>query len=151
MDDEISGDDCGDFSFFKRKLQESRKFEDTIQIQLNKANNDPQKCRSIWESIQDASQSRKRQILRCVDYYEPMIMHLQLLALADPPTSTTRDALKQLQLRRSELDLLRTELTVEDIVQQNTLKVFKRKCSSFHPAHITPNPSGSPLLPKDQV
>ena len=52
----------------------------------------------------------------------------------DPSSASTRAAMRQLQLRRSELDLLHTELTVEDIVHQNTFKVFRRKCSSFHPA-----------------
>lgn len=61
----------------------------------------------------------------------------------------TRQALKELQTRRSELDLLRTELSVEDIVHENTVKVFKRKCSSFHPAQIASNPSGAPLLPSE--
>lgn len=70
---------------------------------------------------------------------------------AEHATPESRQALKQLQVRRSELDLLRTELTVEDIVLENSLKVFKRKCSSYHPAHLSAPKDAAPLLQAKDV
>jgi ribosomal protein S16 len=53
------------------------KYDDTIQIQLNKAGNQKEACRSVWETIVGTHRARQGQIQKCIDFYRPVVADLQ--------------------------------------------------------------------------
>jgi hypothetical protein len=113
-------------------LAEQRKFDDTIQIQLNKADNKTAECENIWKTLTRSHNERIEGIKMCQQVNQEQVEHLKL----DP-----RDEKRKVQSKRitAERDLLDYELGVEEIVQTHTTKIFKRKCSSFKIEEETEN------------
>jgi len=112
-----------------------RKIDDTIQIQLNKAKNDPGRCKTIGDLIQDSHSTRTQAIRRCIDYYVPKLESLQQ-SLKDKNGESRDRSLIKLGITKAELGFLHSELEVEKILEKSTSNVFRRKCSSYHHSNM---------------
>merc|ERR1712179_698622 len=112
---------CHDFFLFQDSLKKLRVLDDKIIYTLNSslptdsfktAFDGEQSCKQLHTQLMNSYSSREESINRCIE----------------------ETALKVQKLRR-EQSLLRqfqTELSVEEIIKERTLKVFNERCRNFY-------------------
>eukprot|EP01120_Amphizonella_sp_Union-15-10_P013363 TRINITY_DN6188_c0_g1_i1.p1 TRINITY_DN6188_c0_g1~~TRINITY_DN6188_c0_g1_i1.p1 ORF type:complete len:149 (-),score=23.06 TRINITY_DN6188_c0_g1_i1:73-519(-) len=112
---------CEDFKVFKNFLKEKRKLEDTINIELNKLNNEPERCKQLWKTLISLHEFRKSSIKRCINFTEFFMERL---------TNEGGDK-REVYMARAQINFLHTELKVENVLRDSVAKAFKSKCSSY--------------------
>jgi hypothetical protein len=123
---------CEDFNFFESRLTALRKADDSIAIELNKINvNSQDDCGNIWRKLTAGYELRDRAIHRCLDAAAGSVAALRAEAKANPDdTDVELDLLRE----QDKLSNIKSELTVEQIVKNRSLMLFKNKCHSFKEA-----------------
>ncbi|XP_065906894.1 protein MIX23-like [Dysidea avara] len=127
---------CGEFREFKEALQLLRTTDDKIIYRLNTSVptisfagevNAHDECKSLYEQLQSGYESRKKAIQRCVDIDKQEVQRLkQENDTAGDDISL--EAHKKLRSQQTKLRLMQSELTVEDVIKERSLKVFKERC-----------------------
>src|SRR4051794_12465569 len=98
--------------------------DDTVALQLNKANNDHDKCLQVWQTLRDSHGKRQAAISTCILLYEPII-EARAISVSGLPApsyrspqrlrqeaSVDQSKLKELRVRSYERGFLTTELDV---------------------------------------
>ncbi len=101
---------CSDFVHFRNLLKEDRRFDDNLKYRLNAIDvNDYMSCANIAVWLNKMHCARRATIKKCVNELEQ--------------SGNIND-----QVLRKELLLLKGELVVEEIVEEQSWSVLKGKC-----------------------
>uniref|UniRef100_A0A803K7E1 Protein MIX23 n=2 Tax=Xenopus tropicalis TaxID=8364 RepID=A0A803K7E1_XENTR len=84
-----------------------------------------QTCKQLYQSLQDAHSSRDKAIKRCIAQTSTAVNNLQAERLKD---SDNLALIKLLRKEQSKLKFLKSELNVEEVVNDRSLKVFNERC-----------------------
>ncbi|CAL8312483.1 unnamed protein product [Merluccius merluccius] len=131
---------CEDFSMFQEALKAIRTIDDRIVHSLNTTVptvsfsgkvDATQTCQQLYQSMMEAHLSRDKAIKACIAQTSEVVGHLR--------EERTKDAdnlavLKQLRKEQTKLKLMQSELNVEEVINDRSLKVFNERCRT----HYTP-------------
>ncbi|XP_035512140.1 coiled-coil domain-containing protein 58 [Morone saxatilis] len=131
---------CEDFSMFQEVLKLMRTIDDRIVHSLNTTVptvsfsgkvDATQTCRQLYESMMQAHLSRDKAIKACIAQTSEMIGHLREERAKE---SENLALIKQLRKEQTKLKLMQSELSVEEVVNDRSLKIFSERCR----IHYTP-------------
>ncbi|KAJ8375543.1 hypothetical protein SKAU_G00061230 [Synaphobranchus kaupii] len=131
---------CEDFSMFQEVLKLMRTIDDRIVHALNttvptasfKGKVDAtQTCKELYKSLIEAHSSRDIAIKTCIAQTSGVVSQLSEERARD---SDNLSLIKQLRKAQTKLKLMQSELNVEEVVNDRTLKVFSERCR----IHYTP-------------
>ncbi|NP_001290947.1 coiled-coil domain-containing protein 58 [Esox lucius] len=125
---------CEDFSMFQEVLKTMRSIDDRIVHSLNTTVptasfssrvDASQTCKQLYESLLEAHLSRDRAIKTCIARTSEVVSQLREERAKDSDNMTT---LRLLRKEQTKLKLMRSELNVEEVVNDRSLKVFSERC-----------------------
>lgn len=90
-----------------------------------------QTCKQLYESLMEAHLSRDRAIKSCIAQTSEVVGRLREERAKD---SENLALIKQLRKEQTNLKLMQSELNVEEVVNDRSLKVFTERCR----IHYTP-------------
>uniref|UniRef100_A0A3Q1AWR0 Protein MIX23 n=3 Tax=Amphiprion TaxID=80969 RepID=A0A3Q1AWR0_AMPOC len=131
---------CEDFSMFQEVLKVMRTIDDRIVHALNTTVptvsfsgkvDATQTCKQLYESMMEAHLSRDKAIKACIAQTSEVVGHLREERAKD---SENLVLIKQLRKEQTKLKLMQSELNVEEVVNDRSLKVFNERCR----IHYTP-------------
>lgn len=124
---------CLDFLYFRRLVAGSRSFwDDNINHRLNEIDVvRPESCRALWESLQRAHNLRLASIRRCIQVLEERVAGSPLRPAPHADRVPNQDSLGDGLVLRKEIGLLKSELTVEEVVTLRTMERFQSKCRHY--------------------
>ncbi|XP_020483747.1 protein MIX23 [Labrus bergylta] len=132
--------DCEDFSMFQEVLKVMRNIDDRIVHSLNTTVptvsfsgkvDATQTCKQLYESMMEAHLSRDKAIKSCISQTSQVVGQLRQERAKD---SDNLALIKQLRKEQTKLKLMQSELNVEEVVSDRSLKVFNERCR----IHYTP-------------
>ncbi|KAM9337731.1 protein MIX23 [Symphorus nematophorus] len=131
---------CEDFSMFQEVLKVMRTIDDRIVHALNTTVptvsfsgkvDATQTCKQLYESMMEAHLSRDKAIKSCIAQTSEVVGQLREERAKD---SENLALIKQLRKEQTKLKLMQSELNVEEVVNDRSLKVFNERCR----IHYTP-------------
>ncbi|XP_070841813.1 protein MIX23 [Chaetodon trifascialis] len=131
---------CEDFSMFQEVLKVMRTIDDRIVHALNTTVptvsfsgkvDATQTCKQLYESLMEAHLSRDKAIKSCIAQTSEVVGRLREERAKD---SANLALIKQLRKEQTNLKLMQSELNVEEVVNDRSLKIFKERCR----IHYTP-------------
>ncbi|XP_067434621.1 protein MIX23 isoform X2 [Thunnus thynnus] len=90
-----------------------------------------QTCKQLYESMMEAHLSRDKAIKACIAQTSEVVGQLREERAKD---SENLALIKQLRKEQTKLKLMQSELNVEEVVNDRSLKVFSERCR----IHYTP-------------
>ncbi|XP_049421876.1 protein MIX23 isoform X2 [Epinephelus fuscoguttatus] len=90
-----------------------------------------QTCKQLYESMMEAHLTRDKAIKSCIAQTSEVVGQLREERAKD---SENLELIKQLRKEQTKLKLMQSELNVEEVVNDRSLKVFKERCR----IHYTP-------------
>lgn len=137
---ELSQMSCEDFGEFKEALKVLRLIDDKIIYQLNKSVptvsfageiNAQEKCRQLYSELLAGYQTRGEAIKKCIHTVNENAQQLRRRRENNPDDM---QIMRDLRKEQTKLRLMQSELSVEEVIQQRTFKVFNERCwKSFKP------------------
>lgn len=133
-EDSITDLQCHDFSLFQEVLKGMRVKDDRITHALNTAIptqsfageiNATEKCKSLYQELVASNGRRVSMIKKCINEVSEKVEAHRKLRQADMDDVDTLKALRKQQTR---LRQMQAELSVEEIVMDQSLKVFYERC-----------------------
>ncbi|CAN9506292.1 unnamed protein product [Ophioblennius macclurei] len=131
---------CEDFSMFQEVLKVMRTIDDRIVHALNTTVptvsfsgkvDATQTCKQLYESMLEAHLSRDKAIKACIAQTSEVVGQLREERAKDGENLAV---IKQLRKEQTKLKLMQSELNVEEVVNDRSLKVFNERCR----IHYTP-------------
>ncbi|KAG8009475.1 Coiled-coil domain-containing protein 58 [Nibea albiflora] len=131
---------CEDFSMFQEVLKVMRTIDDRIVHSLNTTVptvsfsgkvDATQTCKQLYESLMEAHLSRDKAIKSCIAQTSEVVGQLREERAKD---SENLALIKQLRKEQTKLKLMQSELNVEEVVNDRSLKIFNERCR----IHYTP-------------
>ncbi|XP_051543746.1 protein MIX23 [Myxocyprinus asiaticus] len=131
---------CEDFAMFQEVLKVMRTIDDRIVHALNTTVptvsfsgkvDATQTCKELYESLMEAHLSRDKAIKACITETSTVVGQLREERAKD---SDNLSIIKQLRKEQTKLKLMQSELNVEEVVNDRSLKVFNERCR----IHYTP-------------
>ncbi|TNN88826.1 Coiled-coil domain-containing protein 58 [Liparis tanakae] len=131
---------CEDFSMFQEGLKVLRTIDDRIVHALNTSLptvsfsgkvDATQTCRQLYESMMDAHLTRDKAIKYCIAQSSEEVGQLREQRAKD---SENLALLRLLRKEQNKLKLMKSELNVEEVVNDRSLKIFSERCR----IHYTP-------------
>ncbi|XP_074478178.1 protein MIX23 [Sebastes fasciatus] len=131
---------CEDYSMFQEVLKVMRTIDDRIVHALNTAVptisfsgkvDATQTCKQLYESMMEAHLTRDKAIKSCIAQTSEEVAQLREERAKD---SENLALIKQLRKEQTKLKLMQSELNVEEVVNDRSLKVFSERCR----IHYTP-------------
>ncbi|XP_067010867.1 protein MIX23 [Anabrus simplex] len=130
--------ECVDFLEFQDSLKKMRSLDDKIVYALNtsiptesfKGQVDPSStCKQLHDQLKSSYKKRDAAIKRCISYTAEKVKQLkeQREKNANDPV-----LLKALRKEQTQLRLLQTELSVEEVVREQTNKIYYERCRAFY-------------------
>ncbi|XP_063062337.1 protein MIX23 [Engraulis encrasicolus] len=125
---------CEDFSMFQEVLRAMRTIDDRIVHSLNTTVptasfsgkvDATQTCKDLYTSLIEAHSSRDRAIKACIAETSAALGHLREQRAKDSDNLTL---IKQLRKEQTKLKLMQSELNVEEVVNDRSMKVFVERC-----------------------
>ncbi|KAL7835473.1 hypothetical protein SRHO_G00278200, partial [Serrasalmus rhombeus] len=125
---------CEDFSMFQEVLKAMRTIDDRIVHALNTTVptasfsgkvDASQTCRELYESLLEAHLSRDKAIKACITETSAVVAQLREERAKD---GDNLSIIKQLRKEQTKLKLMQSELNVEEVVNDRSLKVFSERC-----------------------
>nr|XP_057916128.1 protein MIX23 isoform X1 [Doryrhamphus excisus] len=132
--------DCEDFSMFQEMLRTMRTIDDRIVHSLNTTVptvsfsgkvDATQTCKQLYQSMMEAHLSRDKAIKTCITQASEVVGQLREARTKDGDNLAL---IKQLRKEQTKLKLMQSELNVEEVVNDRSLKVFNERCR----IHYTP-------------
>ncbi|XP_026872041.1 coiled-coil domain-containing protein 58 [Electrophorus electricus] len=129
---------CEDFSMFQEVLKVMRTIDDRIVHALNttvptasfSGKVDAAKtCKDLYESLMEAHLSREKAIKKCIRETSAVVGQLREERAKD---SDNLSLIKQLRKEQTKLKLMQSELNVEEVVNDRSLKVFSERCRIYY-------------------
>jgi hypothetical protein len=105
---------CKDFLYFKKLLNEARKLDDNLNHKLNNMKNPQKECPQLKDEMSMIFHNRRNNINFCIENFK-----------------TKQRTSGQPFMHKKELALLKSELVVEDILQDRAWEVLYNKCRNF--------------------
>ncbi|XP_046743914.1 protein MIX23 [Diprion similis] len=130
--------DCGDFLEFQDNLKKMRLLDDKIIYTLNTTIptdsfkgqvNATATCKDLFQQIQTGHAQRETAIQTCINAAKERVKSLKEQRDSG---KNEPELLKSLRKEQNKLRLLQTELNVEDVVRQQTTRVYSERCRSFY-------------------
>ncbi|KAJ8010965.1 hypothetical protein DPEC_G00080630 [Dallia pectoralis] len=130
---------CEDFSMFQEVLKVMRNIDDRIVHSLNTTVpttsfsgrvDASQTCKQLYASLMEAHLSRDRAIKTCIARTSELVSKLR----EERASANNMTTLRLLRKEQTKLKLMRSELNVEEVVNDRSLKVFNERCRT----HYTP-------------
>ncbi|XP_054479107.1 protein MIX23 isoform X2 [Anoplopoma fimbria] len=90
-----------------------------------------QTCKQLYESMMDAHLTRDKAIKSCIAQTSQEVAHLREQRATD---SENLALIKLLRKEQTKLKLMQSELNVEEVVNDRSLKIFSERCR----IHYTP-------------
>uniref|UniRef100_A0A3B4ZFJ5 Protein MIX23 n=1 Tax=Stegastes partitus TaxID=144197 RepID=A0A3B4ZFJ5_9TELE len=137
---------CEDFSMFQEVLKAMRTIDDRIVHALNTTVptvsfsgkvDATQTCKQLYESMMEAHLSRDKAIKACIAQTSEVVGHLREERAKDSENlALIKQLRKDLIWLHTDLgkELMQSELNVEEVVNDRSLKVFNERCR----IHYTP-------------
>ncbi|KAM8823397.1 protein MIX23 [Spinachia spinachia] len=131
---------CEDFSMFQEVLKVMRNIDDRIVHALNTTVptvsfsgkvDATQTCKELYESMMDAHLSRDKAIKSCIAQTSEEVAQLRKQRAKDGENLTL---IKLLRKEQTKLKLMQSELNVEEVVNDRSVKLFSERCR----IHYTP-------------
>ncbi|XP_061569414.1 protein MIX23 [Cololabis saira] len=131
---------CEDFSMFQEVLKVMRTIDDRIVHALNTTVptvsfsgkvDATQTCKQLYESMMEAHLNRDKAIKACIAQTSQVVEQLREQRAKD---NENLALIKQLRKEQTNLKLMQSELNVEEVVNDRSLKVFNERCR----IHYTP-------------
>ncbi|KAA8580752.1 protein MIX23 isoform X1 [Etheostoma spectabile] len=125
---------CEDFSMFQEVLKLMRTIDDRIVHSLNTTVptvsfsgkvDATQTCKQLYESMMEAHMTRDKAIKSCIAQTSEVVGQLREERAKD---SENLALLKQLRKEQTKLKLMQSELNVEEVVNDRSLKIFSERC-----------------------
>ncbi|XP_062841862.1 protein MIX23 [Trichomycterus rosablanca] len=125
---------CEDFSMFQEVLKAMRTIDDRIVHALNTTVptasfsgkvDATQTCKKLYESLMEAHRSRDKAIKTCILETSEVVGRLRKERVKD---NDDLSVIKQLRKEQTKLKLMQSELNVEEVVNDRSLKVFNERC-----------------------
>ncbi|XP_069015508.1 protein MIX23 [Embiotoca jacksoni] len=125
---------CEDFSMFQEVLKAMRTIDDRIVHALNTTVptvsfsgkvDATQTCKQLYESMMEAHLSRDKAIKVCIAQTSELVGHLREERAKD---NENLALIKQLRNEQTNLKLMKSELNVEEVVNDRSLKIFSERC-----------------------
>ncbi|XP_015249661.1 coiled-coil domain-containing protein 58 [Cyprinodon tularosa] len=125
---------CEDFSMFQEGLKVMRTIDDRIVHALNTTLptvsfsgkvDATQTCKELYESLMKAHLSRDKAIKTCIAQKSEVVARLREEREKD---SEDLKLIKQLRKEQTNLKLMQSELNVEEVVNDRSLKIFTERC-----------------------
>uniref|UniRef100_U5EHM1 Protein MIX23 n=1 Tax=Corethrella appendiculata TaxID=1370023 RepID=U5EHM1_9DIPT len=128
---------CGDFSEFQEQLKKMRELDDKIIYALNTSLptesfqgqiDAHSTCKDLHEKLQYGYNYRQEAIKKCIVVAADNVKQLK----EEKDNNQDNVALnKKFKTEQRKLRLLQSELNVEDIIKERTLKTFNERCRRF--------------------
>ncbi|XP_051971073.1 protein MIX23 isoform X2 [Xyrauchen texanus] len=121
---------CEDFAMFQEVLKVMRTIDDRIVHALNTTVptvsfsgkvDATQTCKELYESLMEAHLSRDKAIKTCITETSTVVGQLREERAKD---SDNLSIIKQLRKEQTKLKLMQSELNVEEVVNDRSLKIF---------------------------
>ncbi|XP_012260475.2 protein MIX23 [Athalia rosae] len=134
----VSNMDCGDFLEFQDNLRNMRLLDDKIIYTLNttiptesfKGQVDAKgKCKELFNQIQTGHAQRAVAIQKCIGAARERVNTLKEQRDAGKENP---EIIKALRKEQNKLRLLQSELNVEEVVKQQTARVYSERCRPFY-------------------
>ncbi|XP_071063038.1 protein MIX23 isoform X2 [Pseudochaenichthys georgianus] len=131
---------CEDFSMFQEVLRVMRNIDDRIVHSLNTTVptvsfsgkvDASETCKQLYETMMEAHLTRDKAIKSCIAQTSEVMGQLREERAKD---SDNLVLLRQLRKEQTKLKLMQSELNVEEVVNDRSLKVFSERCR----IHYTP-------------
>ncbi|XP_004081117.1 coiled-coil domain-containing protein 58 [Oryzias latipes] len=131
---------CEDFSLFQEVLKVMRTIDDRIIHALNSTVptvsfsgkvDATQTCKQLYESMMEVHLNRDKAIKACIAQTSEVVEKMREQRAQD---SENLGLIKQLRKEQTKLKLMKSELNVEEVVNDRSLKVFNERCR----IHYTP-------------
>jgi len=126
---------CSEFTEFANFLKESRKItDDNLILVLNKTNGTLEQCADVWKQLIAIHEQRWNHIQNCMHELQTRIVSLEENSRksSENNLNSSISHLTAFQ-EKNQLARLRGELKVEEILQDQALKLFKTKCKGLQP------------------
>uniref|UniRef100_A0A0C9RJB7 Protein MIX23 n=2 Tax=Endopterygota TaxID=33392 RepID=A0A0C9RJB7_9HYME len=132
-----AGGQCEDFLEFQESIKQMRALDDNIIYMLNTSLptesfkgqvNSEKVCTNLFNQLQQVHKSREKKINDCILSSAETLKKLRELR------ENNRDDVdidKKFKSEQRKLRLLQSEVNVEDIVNQRSLKAFKERCRTY--------------------
>ncbi|XP_077365497.1 protein MIX23 isoform X2 [Festucalex cinctus] len=126
---------CEDFSMFQEVLKLMRTMDDRIIHALNTTIptasfsgkvNATQTCKQLYDSMVEAHLNRDKAIKECITHTSEVVGHLREARSKD---SADMALIKQLRKEQTKLKLMQSELNVEEVVNDRSLKIVSVKAT----------------------
>ncbi|KAI7861619.1 caffeine-induced death protein 2 [Spinellus fusiger] len=126
---------CFNFSFFKDTMKELRRVDDNIVPRLNSTDvHSEAACAEFFKELATSYAKREEAINYCLKTMDTAIENKYKKLQEDPEDYEVQSSLYSDESKRR---MVANELTVEDIVRERTLQVFKSKCRIFDTSSLT--------------
>ncbi|KAK5897860.1 hypothetical protein CgunFtcFv8_015326 [Champsocephalus gunnari] len=131
---------CEDFSMFQEVLRVMRNIDDRIVHSLNTTVptvsfsgkvDASETCKQLYETMMEAHLTRDKAIKSCIGQTSEVMGQLREERAKD---SDSLVLLRQLRKEQTKLKMMQSELNVEEVVNDRSLKVFSERCR----IHYTP-------------
>uniref|UniRef100_A0A8C7YTK8 Protein MIX23 n=1 Tax=Oryzias sinensis TaxID=183150 RepID=A0A8C7YTK8_9TELE len=131
---------CEDFSLFQEVLKVMRTIDDRIVHALNTTVptvsfsgkvDATQTCKQLYESMMEVHLNREKAIKACIAQTSEVVEKMREQRAQD---SENLGLIKQLRKEQTKLKLMKSELNVEEVVNDRSLKIFNERCR----IHYTP-------------
>ncbi|KAF5285404.1 hypothetical protein FQA39_LY16658 [Lamprigera yunnana] len=127
--------ECSDFSEFQETLKNMRRVDDIIINTLNSViptdsfNPDAAKsCKGLHNQLVEGNNKRKEAIKKCINISAENLKLLREQRESDNSLKTNNT----LRAEQTKLRMLQVELSVEDLVEQRSSKVFMERCRKYY-------------------
>ncbi|XP_071485372.1 protein MIX23-like [Diadema antillarum] len=129
---------CEDFAQFQEALKEMRTIDDKIIYALNttvpttsfKGQVDAtQTCKGLYNQLSAAYAYREGTIKRCIAEVSASVSTLKQQRDANPDDLKV---MKDLRKEQSKLRLMQSEMNIEEVVKDRSLKVFHERCRNHY-------------------
>ncbi|XP_032795193.2 protein MIX23 [Daphnia magna] len=129
---------CYDILQFQETLRKMRTLDDKIIYTFNTSIptdsfkgqvNESATCKHLYDELQTNYRSREHSIKQCIDILANEVRSLKQEKDAHPDNF---QLLKHLRREQTSLRLLQTELGVEEVIKERTMKVFYEHCRNYY-------------------
>ncbi|XP_071819774.1 protein MIX23-like isoform X1 [Apostichopus japonicus] len=139
---------CEDFLQFQEHLKSMRSIDDKIIYALNTSVptksfkgqiNATDTCKSLYEDMSKSYSERDNAIRKCISEVSG---HVRTCKAARDKDPDDLQAIKNLRNTQAKLRLMQSELNIEEVVKERSIKVFHEKCRN----HFIPKTSAGAEL-----
>ncbi|XP_046374349.1 protein MIX23-like [Haliotis rufescens] len=129
---------CDDFLGFQEALKKWRFIDDRIVYALNTSLptasfagevNATSQCKHLYEQLAETYDGREQAIKKCVRTVSSVVGDLQNQKKNDPDNA---EIMKRLSKERTKLRLMQSELNIEEVLRDRSMKVFYERCRTVY-------------------